>query len=272
MAGAGVFPKVLGDTIYAQDFNTVKDVVQSVYTTAYGQTSTVPTVSNNAGIFAAPWDLLRAELDLCYTHITGSIAGVANVAPGDAITSTDVNLYKTRADYCFTNRLTVYAATQLALAAASSSNRAGTAWNTSISHQVRITFATTADAQYFFACGGYFTSVPSASGGSGGTKNTNWATAINGVGSSWTYAIADYNAGNKSTNYAVSSYSPSVLTISCVKESGSSLLFTALFNDSSVGIPDENIDLNITSNFSYYKSVSAVVSAIPSAVTVISTL
>ena len=272
MATAGTFPKVLGDTIYAQDFNAVKDIVQAVYTTAYGQSSSIPTVSENAGIFAAPWDLLRTELDLCYTHITGSGSGVANVSPGDAITSTDVNLYKTRADYCNTNKYTVFAGSQLGYTTASSSNRPGTAWNTSITHQVRITFVTAASAEYFFNCGGYFINNPSAGGGSGGTKNTNWANAINSVSTSWTYGRTEYLAGNKSTNYAVSSYSPSVLTISCVKESANSLLFTAYFNDSAVGNPDEQIDLDITSNFSYFKSMSAVVSDTPSSVTVISTL
>jgi hypothetical protein len=272
MAGAGTFPKVLGDTIYAQDFNAVKDIVQAVYTTAYGKTSNIPTVSQNAGIFAAPWDLLRTELDLCYTHITGSGSGVADIASGAAITSTDVNLYKTRADYANTNKYTVYAASQLAFTTASSSNRPGTGWNTSISHQVRITFLNTASAEYFFNSGGYFVGSPSAGGGSGGTKNTNWASAINSVGSTWNYGRTEYLAGNKSNNYAVSSYSSSVLTISCVKESGSSLLFTALFNDATVGAPDETIDLNITSDFSYYKSVSSIVSPIPSSITVISTI
>jgi hypothetical protein len=51
------------------------------------------------------------------------------------------------------------------------------------------------------------------------------------------------------------------------KESATSLLFTVYFNDSAGGNPDEQIDLTITSALCYYKSVDAIVSPVPSAIT-----
>ena len=162
----------------------------------------------------------------------------------------------------------MYASTQLAnFANSDSSTRNGgtNPWNSNITYQVRTTFSSSADASYFFQAGGYFTIQLTSTTGSGGTKNTNWASVINSV-SNWTYTLANYTAGNKSDTYNVTSYSSSALTVSCVKESATSLLFTCYFNDATAGNVDELIDNYITATWGYYRSTDAIVTAYPATI------
>ena len=269
MADSGVFPKAGGtDVIYKGDYNTLQTAVAAVKTTYYGVACTSSQLGG--GLLTpstAEWNNLKTDIDDCYTHITGSNSAVTPKFSGTVISAGNTNAYKTASDYIDANKTTVYASSQLTLVSASASTRSS-GWNSSITHQIRVTFSSAADATYFFQCAGYFRIQTSASGGSGGTKNTNWAAAINAV-SDWRYSLADYGSGNKSNVYFVSAYASSTLTISCVKESNTSLLFTMYFNDATGGSPDETIDLSISSDLSYYKSTGGITSPIPNAVNTI---
>lgn len=278
MAGSGVFPKTSSgsggtDLIYKNDYNTIQTAVAAVKTTYYGVACTSSQLGSGTTIIPniTEWNDLRTDINSCYKHITGSDSAIASRTSGQVISATNTNAYKTAAEYIETNKNTVYASTQLSFMGAQDSSTRSTGWNSAITYAVRVTFASAADAGYFFNTGGSFSLYTTATGGSGGTKNTNWKTAIDSVGA-YTYTRTDYAAGNKSNTYNVTSYSSSVLTVSVVKESATSLLFTAYFNDATGGNPDEQIDLTITSALSYYKSVDAIVSPVPSAITRTSSL
>ena len=273
MAGSGVFPKTSSgsggtDLIYKNDYNTIQTAVAAVKTTYYGVACTSSQLGSGSTIIPniTEWNNLRADINSCYKHITGSDSAIGSKTSGQVISATNTNAYKTNAEYIETNKNTVYGSTQLSFMSNQDSSTRSTGWNSAITYAVRVTFASTADAGYFFNTGGSFSLYTTATGGSGGTKNTNWKTAIDSVGA-YTYTRADYAAGNKTNTYNVTSYSSSALTVSVTKESATSLLFTAYFNDATGGDPDEQIDLTITSALSYYKSVDAIVSPVPSAIT-----
>jgi hypothetical protein len=80
MAGAGVFPKVTGDTIYYQDYNAIKSVIDGVVSTYYGNAITSSAVTTGQSISAAQMDLLRADINKAYTHITGSNSAINDLA------------------------------------------------------------------------------------------------------------------------------------------------------------------------------------------------
>ena len=273
MAGSGVFPKTSSgsggtDLIYKNDYNTIQTAVAAVKTTYYGVACTSSQLGSGTTIIPniTEWNNLRADINSCVKHITGSDSAIASRTSGQVISATNTNAYKTAAEYIETNKNTVYSSTQLSFMGAQDSSTRSTGWNSAITYAVRVNFSSAAEAGYFFNTGGSFSLYTTATGGSGGTKNTNWKTAIDSVGA-YTYTRADYAAGNKSNTYNVTSYSSSVLTVSVVKESATSLLFTAYFNDATGGNPDEQVDLTITSALSYYKSVDAIVSPVPSAIT-----
>ena len=272
MAGAGEFPKSGGsDVVYKVDYNSIQTAVSAVKTTYYGVACTSSQLPSGQVIArTTEWNYLKIDLDDCYTHITGSDSGISNKTSTTPIRADYTTGYKTAADYIEANKTSVYASTQLTLVSAAASTRTS-GWNTAITHQIRVTFSSASDATYFFQCAGYFRIQTAASGGSGGTKNTNWATVINAV-SDWRYSLADYNSGNKSNTYTVSAYSSSSLTISCAKESNTSLLFTMYFNDATGGSPDETIDLSISSDLSYYKSTGGITSPYPSGIATVTDL
>lgn len=275
MAGSGVFPKTSSgsggtDLIYKNDYNTIQTAVAAVKTTYYGVECTSSQIGAGTTIIPniTEWNNLRADINSCVKHITGSDSAIGSRTSGQLITASNTNAYKTAAEYIETNKNTVYASTQLAnFANSDNSSRNGSTnpWNSNITYQVRTTFSSSADAAYFFQSGGYFVIQLTSTTGGGGTKNTNWASVINSV-SNWTYTLADYTAGNKSNTYNVTSYSSSALTVSCVKESATSLLFTCYFNDATGGDPDELIDNYITATWGYYRSTDAIVTAYPATI------
>lgn len=275
MAGSGVFPKTGSgsggtDLIYKNDYNTIQSAVAAVKTTYYGVACDSSQLGSSTTIIPniTEWNNLRTDINSCYKHITGSDSAIGSKTTGQLITASNSNAYKTAAEYIETNKNTVYASTQLAnFANSDSSTRNGgtNPWNSNITYQVRTTFSSSANASYFFQAGGYFTIQLTSNTGSGGTKNTNWASVINSV-SNWTYTLADYTAGNKSNTYNVTSYSSSALTVSCVKESATSLLFTCYFNDATAGNVDELIDNYITATWGYYRSTDAIVTAYPATI------
>ena len=80
MATAGSFPKVAGDVIYAADYNAIKSVIDGVVSTYYGNAVTSSAVSQGTVISAAQMDLLRADINKAYKHITGSNSLINDLA------------------------------------------------------------------------------------------------------------------------------------------------------------------------------------------------
>jgi hypothetical protein len=201
MAGAGVFPKVTGDTIFFQDYNAIKSVIDGVVSTYYGNAITSSAVSQGTTITAAQMDLLRADINKAYTHITGSNSAINDLAIGGVIFKDDWNAYKTAADYCETNKDTVFAATQLGNAVLSTSLTAD--WNGAHTWTYTFTWPDAASANYYFNAGGYFVVDVSADGSTGSSKDNDWQNNILNAIASQTYANAQWDAG---TNISVTEY------------------------------------------------------------------
>lgn len=300
MAGAGVFAKIPGDVIYLADYNAIQSLIASVKTSFYG----IPTVSSQHDPLLSPWvvtaddwNQLRIDISDCIKHQTGTPTTILNRVVGEPIRATDSNEHHASSVIADTNKIDVYAPTQLALVANTAvSNRNGaiSPWNTTIRHTSRVNFASDNDTTYFFNCGGYFTINLVSSGGNSSLKDNAWRAMISAVGtraltrSLWlSMNIGDtiilqkigYNHIHTPDSFpvytsyihayanAAYAYSHSTIKITATKDSNSQITFNVILNDAGPDHQvDENIALNITSSLSYYKSVDAIVSAIPSAI------
>lgn len=236
MAGAGVFPKVAGDIIYYQDYNAIKSVIDGVVSTYYGNAITSSAVSQGTAISAAQMDLLRADINKAYTHITGSNSAINDLASGGVIYKDDWNAYKTAADYCETNKNTVFAATQLGSAALSTSLTA--AWNGAHTWTYTFTWASAADANYYFNSGGYFVVDVSGSNSSGSSKDIDWQDNILNAIATQTYGNTQWDAGTNIsvTEYGnVAQYLENYCQINITKTSTTVLTISVILNDADTG-------------------------------------
>jgi len=278
MAGAGSFPKSTGDTIYLADYNAIQSLIADVKTTYYGVSCTSGQLTGNPIIDHTTLNNILTDIDSCITHQTGSASGLSAVNAGDSITHTTYNNLYTNAQTAQTNQNNVYASTQLAnVANAATSNHPGTGWNTSLTHTVQVDFVSSDAANYFFQTGGYLYATATSSGGTGSSKDTNWATLISSIGLNRVYNLSNWNTGGNvtiATIYGTSVYSANFWRLSVNKTSGSQVVMTMYFDDAAVGNPnfDELVYLNITSSVGYYKSVNAITGTYPSAFTNTSTI
>jgi hypothetical protein len=266
MAGAGVFPKVTGDTIYYQDYNAIKSVIDGVVSTYYGNAVTSSAVSQGTTISAAQMDLLRADINKAYTHITGSNSAINDLATGGIIYKDDWNAYKTAADYCETNKDTVYAATQLGNAVLSTSLTA--AWNGSHTWTYTFTWGSVAEANYYFNAGGYFVVDVSGSNSTGTPKDNDWQDNILNAIATQTYGNAQWDAGTNIsvTEYGnVTQYLENYCQINITKTSTTVLTITVILNDADVGdqtgigaAVDESVNTDAAASITRYFSQGAI--------------
>jgi hypothetical protein len=266
MAGAGVFPKVTGDTIYYQDYNAIKSVIDGVVSTYYGNAITSSAVTTGQSISAAQMDLLRADINKAYTHITGSNSAINDLATGGIIYKDDWNAYKTAADYCETNKDTVYAATQLGSAALSTSLTA--AWNGSHTWTYTFTWGTAADANYYFNSGGYFVVDVSGSNSTGSGKDNDWQNNILNAIATQTYGNTQWDAGTNIsvTEYGnVTQYLENYCQINITKTSTTVLTISVILNDADTGdqtgigaAVDEAVNTDAAASITRYFSQGAI--------------
>lgn len=159
----GIFPKVDGNTIYAEDYNNIQNTAEfllgaGLSDAGYGQ----PVVS--AIVFGQPapdritvsqWNTLRGDLLKIRQHQTGIDEGPNLTIPtdGDVITNEFVNEYKTFATTCQTDRLSIALnqATEENLVAPSIRE---TQWSGTLTQTLTVTFPTGDAARHFFNAGG----------------------------------------------------------------------------------------------------------------------
>ena len=266
MAGAGVFPKVTGDTIYYQDYNAIKSVIDGVVSTYYGNAITSSAVTTGQSISAAQMDLLRADINKAYTHITGGNSAINDLATGGIIYKDDWNAYKTAADYCETNKDTVYAATQLGSAALSTSLTA--AWNGSHTWTYTFTWGSAADANYYFNSGGYFVVDVSGANSTGSSKDNDWQNNILNAIATQTYGNTQWDAGTNIsvTEYGnVTQYLENYCQINITKTSTTVLTISVILNDADTGdqtgigaAVDEDVNTDAAASITRYFSQGAI--------------
>ena len=266
MAGAGVFPKVAGDIIYYQDYNAIKSVIDGVVSTYYGNAVTSSAASQGTVISAAQMDLLRADINKAYTHITGGNSAINDLAATGIIYKDDWNAYKTAADYCETNKNTVFAATQLGSAALSTSLTA--AWNGAHTWTYTFTWPDAASANYYFNAGGYFVVDVSGSNSAGSSKDNDWQNNILNAIATQTYGNTQWDAGTNIsvTEYGnVTQYLENYCQINITKSSTTVLSISVILNDADVGdqtgigaAQDENVNTDAAASITRYFSQSAI--------------
>lgn len=298
MAGTGAFPKLAGDTVFANDYNTIYNSLAAVVgvgsgASGYGATLTSAAVSQDTVIYGADWEELKNDILNARKHqigagtaynslVTSFATATTAVTTNGTIGRVNTNLFKTTVDTIVTNKDTAAASQLTKITGASSSYTPS--WNGAITHTVTVTFATSDDARNFFNAGGYLINDLSSSANSGSSKDNDWeyilTTATGAVYTAANYRGATANVVICSETYG-SSYGDNYFKAWGHRTSATTIKFTMLFDDASaitglLGSPtsgtvyDESVTLNITSAVNYYKSFDAIVSPTPSTVVALS--
>lgn len=266
MATSGNFPKVVGDTVYQGDYNAIQSVINGVVSTYYGNSMSSSQLSGTNTVAPSEWDNLRTDINKAYKHITGSDSTVVDISSGGLIYHNHINDYKTAADYCETNKNTVYAATQLASGVNSTSMTA--AWNGSHTWTYTYTWASADAANYWFNAGGYFSVDVSGANSSGSSKDNDWQNNILNAIATQTYGNTQWDAGTAIDVYEygnVTQYSENYCRIQITKSSTTVLTISVTVNDADTGdqtgigaAVDENVNTDAAASITYYYSTDAI--------------
>ena len=171
----GIFPKAVGNIIYAADFNNIQSTAEfllgaGLSDSGYGQIVGSAQVASDDVVTVSQWNNLRTDLLKIRQHQTGIDESISLTLPttSDLIDDAFANQYKDFATLCSTNRLTV------ALTEAPVVNlydpllsRRTSSWNGKLTHTVTITFASGDAARHFFNSGGSFQFSATISGYTG---------------------------------------------------------------------------------------------------------
>jgi hypothetical protein len=159
----GIFPKIDGNTIYAEDYNNIQNTAEfllgaGLSDAGYGQAVSSDIVSGQPApdkITVSQWNNLRNDLLKIRQHQTGIDEGPNLTIPtsDDVITNEFVNEYKTFATTCQIDRLTIASnqATDQNLVAPSVRT---TQWNGILTQIITVTFPTGDAARHYFNAGG----------------------------------------------------------------------------------------------------------------------
>lgn len=282
MATAGNFDKDNSDTIFNQDYNTIRNKINNVLgigsgTSGYGATVASTTVDQYENITLDQWQTLRSEINQCYKHVSGSNSPLGIINSTTKITAPFVNLMNTSADFIVTNKDSV-AAGQTTLTTGLSAER-NTPWNGAIARVCTVTWSSEDNIRNFFNAGGNISIALSR--GSVGTgvsqgKNTDWAVIID---ANPTLSFTQSNYRNATANVQIRSavtgtqYTSNYLRAWGHKITNTSVRITVLFDDATLaastgvgtGWIDEPVDMRITTSVNYYSSTDAVTSPTPDA-------
>ena len=182
MAGPGTFPKTISDIVYADDFNTIQSAVVGVLRDYYGKTPVSTTVAIGDSIAATPTSTkfadLKTDLDKVYRHISGAVSTTSNEFSGASITKNDWNAYYTAAQYCVTNKDTVYPS-QLTLSAADRSDSMAAGWQNGHSSTTTFNWTSAAAATVWWNLQSLIpVNLAATSGGTGSTKDNMWISML----------------------------------------------------------------------------------------------
>jgi hypothetical protein len=274
MAGSGEFPKLTGDTIFANDYNTIRNIAVGVVSTFYGNSVSSSSVAQGSQITATQMDNLRLDINKAYRHITNANSTIADKSSGDLITKDDWNAYKTAADYIETNKLTVHPSQEQSFV----NNGSITAtWNGQRFYTVRYTWSNADQANYFFNAGGRFVIDVSGDGSSGSSKDNDWQNNILNAIATQTYTRTNWvNGTNISvTDFGnVTQYLENYCRITVTKQNSTTLDVTVEINDADVGdktglgpAVDENVNTNAYASITRFVSFDAITVENPTATT-----
>lgn len=177
-----------GSIIEAVDYTTIRNKIIGVMGTGagqsgYGQTLLSSGVAIGNTVTKAQWDSLRYDLLNARIHQDGLVPTIVTATQGQPIrygAGHPNNQYNTQADTAITNKWNIGTG-QFVIDAATSATRS-TAWNTSLSATVTVTFGTADQARYFFNSGSKIRCVSSRTGGTGSPQNSSWSNILDSAG------------------------------------------------------------------------------------------
>lgn len=177
-----------GDPIGALDYNSIRNKIIPIIGVGsadkgYGQAVQSTAVFEGNVATKAQWDALRFDILNAKLHQDGVIPAIVEIqkttpirfGPGNPNTD-----YSILSDIAVSNRFTV-AAGQTVLSA--KANRTlETAWSTSASCELTLTFLNSNDARYFFNSGGKIKFTSTRTGGALTAQNGAWTSLLSTVG------------------------------------------------------------------------------------------
>jgi hypothetical protein len=177
-----------GTQILAAQYVTIQDKAQSLIgtgseTRGYGQTVQSADVFTGNAVTKAQWDLLRYDIINIRVHQDGVLPNIATIAVGDPIgygaASPNTN-YDTLLETAIANRFRIDASQSVATAKTSATYTS--AWSTSLTTTLTLTFTDSNEARYFFNSGGKIRFTTSLTGGTVTPQYTAWVNILNSIG------------------------------------------------------------------------------------------
>jgi len=151
----------------------------------------------------AQWDNLRFDIFNARLHQDGLSPTIVNAVSGEPVrfgAGHPNNQYNTQADTAIANKFNIGTG-QFVIESATSATRT-TAWNSSLTATVTVTFATADQARHFFNSGSKIRCASSRTGGTASPQNSSWSNILDTAG---TVAFGGNTAGlnfyNLTTSY-----------------------------------------------------------------------
>ena len=177
-----------GLIIEAVDYNTIRTKIIGIMGTGagqsgYGQTLLSSSVAFGNTVTKAQWDNLRFDIFNARLHQDGVSPTIVTATSGQPVrfgAGHPNNQYNTQADTAISNKFNIGTG-QFVIEAATSATRT-TAWNSSLTATVTVTFATADQARYFFNSGSKIRCSSSRIGGSASPQNSSWSNILDTAG------------------------------------------------------------------------------------------
>lgn len=209
----------MADIISHVDYNTIRNKITEVMNVGsgdygYGQPLASIDVAATQKITKQQWDNLRFDIYNARLHQTGLNPDIAVIQTTNVIAkgANQPNYqYLTFAEQARVDRM-LLGPGQSATVSAGSTNR-NSAWNSSLTATVTVTFSTNDQARYFFNSGGKIRFSSTRGGGAASQQNTAWSSLLSASGAqdfgSVTTPVGFYSLTNfYQTFYTSTSSSP----------------------------------------------------------------
>jgi len=244
-----------GDSITAADWDVARNNILLITGTAedstqegWGQSWSVFNPAAGATITDTDTnDIINAAQDIAvYTGASNNVSDVSNAA---TIQDTDLNNIQSTITNGY-NARTSAASTYLSQESKNTSTRTS-AWSTTVTHDVTVTFSDEAHRNSFFNAGGHIYWTADRSGGASNDQNTDWTNMLSAMGTiKMTYTATTAASGTTSslgmydltTSYQTifekagsGSYSTNFYKIEAKAPNASSIQFLITFGDSHTG-------------------------------------
>ena len=229
-----------GLIIEAVDYNTIRTKIIGIMGTGagqsgYGQTLLSSSVAFGNTVTKAQWDNLRFDIFNARLHQDGVSPTIVTATSGQPVrfgAGHPNNQYNTQADTAIANKFNIGTG-QFVIESATSATRT-TAWNSSLTATVTVTFATADQARHFFNSGSKIRCASSRIGGTGSPQNSSWSNILDSAG---TVAFGGNTSGLNFYNLTNSYQTFYLLTASAPYYSGSQYRIEVVSNvaDNSIG-------------------------------------